>query len=99
MTEKINSPAGFFLAGLAVGSLIGILFAPKSGEGTRGYLLKKLNEGRKHARKKAQEMRQRTEDLVERGKEMINETKEQIAEKLDEADTSHLPGKSKAKGA
>ena len=99
MTEKINSTAGFFLAGLAIGSLIGILFAPKSGEGTREHLLKKLNKGRKHARKKARELRERTEDMVERGKEAVNQTKEQIAAKLDEVGKAYMPGKSKAKGA
>lgn len=40
MTEKIDSTAGYFLAGLAVGSLIGIFFAPKSGEGTRNIYRK-----------------------------------------------------------
>ena len=99
MTEKVNSSVGCFLAGLAIGSLIGILFAPKSGEGTREDLSKKLNEGSKHARKKARKLRERTEDLVERGKEMVNETKEQIAAKLDEAGNADLPEKSKAKGA
>ena len=34
MTERIDSNAGYFLAGLTIGSLIGIFFAPKSGEGT-----------------------------------------------------------------
>ena len=54
MTEKIHSTAGYFLAGLAIGSLVGIVFAPKSGEGTRDYLSKKVKEGGKLARKKAQ---------------------------------------------
>ena len=36
MTEKIDSNAGYFLAGLTIGSLIAMFFAPKSGEGTRG---------------------------------------------------------------
>jgi gas vesicle protein len=49
MTEKIDSNAGYFLAGLTIGSLIGIFFAPKSGEGTREYLSKKAKEGGKHA--------------------------------------------------
>ena len=35
MAEKVDSNAGYFLAGLVVGSLISIYFAPKSGEGTR----------------------------------------------------------------
>jgi gas vesicle protein len=99
MTEKIDSTAGYFLAGLAIGSLIGIIFAPKSGEGTREYLLQKIQKGRKHARKKAWELRERADDLVERGREVVNQTKEQIAAELDRAGKADLPDKSKAKGA
>jgi gas vesicle protein len=99
MTEKIGSKVSYFLVGLGVGWLIGILFAPKSGEGTRDYLSQSLKEGRKHARKKARELRERAEDLVERGKEMVNQKKEQIAAELDDATKADLPEKSKAKGA
>jgi gas vesicle protein len=99
MTEKINSTGGYFLAGLAIGSLIGIFFAPKSGEGRREYLWQKVKEGSKHTRNKAQELRERTEDLVERGKEVVNQKKEQIAAELDEASQPDLPEKSKGKGA
>jgi len=98
MTEKIHSTAGYFLAGLAIGSLVGIVFAPKSGEGTREYLSKKVKEGSKHAGKKARELRERADDLVDRGKELVNQTKEQIATGLDEADKANPPEKSKAKG-
>ena len=98
MTERIHSTAGYFLAGLAIGSLVGIVFAPKSGEGTREFLSKKVKEGSKHARKKARELRERAEDLVDRGKELVNETKDQIATGLDEANKVYPPEKSKAKG-
>ncbi|HUK28413.1 MAG TPA: YtxH domain-containing protein [Candidatus Acidoferrales bacterium] len=98
MTEKIDSNAGYFLAGLGIGSLIGIFFAPKSGEGTRAYLSKKVKEGSKDARKKARELRARAGDLVDSGKELVNQKKEQIASKLSEASQDYLPEKSKAKG-
>ena len=98
MTEKIDSNAGYFLAGLAVGSLISVFFAPKSGEGTRKYLSKKVNQGKKQARKTARELSERADDLLERGKEIVNETKEEIAAQLDEAGKPDTPEKSKAKG-
>ena len=98
MTDKIDSTAVYFLAGLTIGSLVGIFFAPKSGEGTRDYLSKKVTEGNKRARKKARELRERAEDFVERGKEAVNQNKEQIAAGLDEASNAG-PEKSKAKGA
>jgi gas vesicle protein len=98
MTEKVDSTAGYFLAGLAIGSLISIFFAPKSGEGTREYLSKKVKEGSKHVRGKARELRERAEDLADSGKELVNQTKVQIASKFEEAGNAHLPEKSKAKG-
>jgi gas vesicle protein len=98
MSEKIDSNAGYFIGGLFIGAAISMFVAPKSGEGTRKYLAKKLNEGSKHARRKARELRERADDLVERGKEMVNETKEQIAAQLDEVVTPNPPEKSKAKG-
>jgi gas vesicle protein len=98
MTEKIDSNAGYFIAGLVIGAAISMFVAPKSGEGTRKYLSKKINEGSKHARKKAQELRERAEDLVDRGRELVNERKEEIAAQLDEAATPNPPEKSKAKG-
>ena len=98
MTKKTDSTSGYFLAGLAIGSLIGMFFAPKSGEGTRAYLSKRAKEESEHARKKAQELRERAEDLVDSRKELVNENKEQIAAKLEDAGENYLPEKSKAKG-
>ena len=98
MTERIDSNAGYFLAGLTIGSLIGIFFAPKSGEGTRSYLSKTVKEGSKHAREKARELRGRAEDLVNSGKELVNR-EEQVAAKLDDTVADDLPEKSKAKGS
>jgi gas vesicle protein len=99
MTQKIDSKASYFLVGLGVGSLIGILFAPKSGEETREYLSQKANEGSEYAQKKARELRERAEDLVERGKEVLTQKKEQIAAAVDQGRKTYQREKSKAKGA
>ena len=99
MTEKTASNVSYLVLGLGVGWLVGILLAPKSGEGSRDYLSQKVKEGSKHARKKARELRERAEDLVERGKEMVNQKKEQIGAELDDAGKAVQQEKSKAKGA
>jgi gas vesicle protein len=99
MTDRIDSNVGYLLAGLTIGWLIGIFFAPKSGEETRDYLSKKFNKGHRHARKKAREFKERAEDLLERGKEMVNQKKDEIAGKLDDTVKAHMPEKAKAKGA
>ena len=77
MAEKIALLKGsYLLVGLSIGSLLGILFAPKSGRETRKYLARKAKEGSEYAQKKAWEQ---TEDLIKRGKEVVTQKKKQIA--------------------
>ena len=52
MSDNVGSRVSFFLVGLGIGALVGILFAPKSGEETREYLSSKAEEGRDFAQKK-----------------------------------------------
>jgi gas vesicle protein len=98
MADNVGSKVTYFLVGLGVGSLVAILFAPKSGEETREFLSKKADEGKDYAQRKAQELRERAEDLAERGKEVVTQTKEQIAAAVD-AGRETYKEKSKAKGA
>jgi gas vesicle protein len=96
MAEKIDSKVSYFLVGLGIGSLIGILFAPKSGEETREYLSQKAKEGSEYAQKKVRELRERAGDLVERGKEVVTQNKEQIASAVDVGHEAYQQEKSKA---
>ena len=84
---------------MGVGSLLGILFAPKSGEETREYLSQKVNEGSEYAQKKVQELRVPAEDLVERGKEVATQKKAKIAAAVDVGRETYQQAKSKANGA
>ena len=77
--NNAGSKVSFFLAGLGIGALVGILFAPKSGEETREYLTSKADEGRDYAQRKARELRERAEDLIERSKEIMDRQKEGVA--------------------
>ncbi len=79
MGNNAGSKVSFFLVGLGIGSLIGILFAPKSGEETRDYLSAKADEGRDYAQKKARELRERAEDLLERSKEVMSRQKDALS--------------------
>ena len=77
MSEELAAKGGsvpsYFLVGLGLGSLIGILFAPKSGAETRGYLLDKLRKGSEHTRKKTHELRERAAELAKHGKNVVTE--------------------------
>lgn len=79
MPDNVGSKVTYFLVGLGVGALVGILFAPKSGEDTREYLAKKADEGRDFAQRKAKELRERADDLIERSKDAANRGKDSIS--------------------
>jgi gas vesicle protein len=96
MSDNVGSKVSFFIVGLGIGALIGILFAPKSGEETREYLTSKADEGRDYAQKKARELRERAEDLIERSKEIMARQKESLASAVDAGKDAYQREKSKA---
>jgi len=83
MADNVGSKVSFFLVGLGIGALVGILFAPKSGEETREYLSSKAEEGKDYAQKKARELRERAEDLIGRSKEIMARQKDAITTAVD----------------
>src|SRR5260370_39776489 len=70
MADNVGSKVTYFLVGLGVGALVGLLFAPKSGEETRDLLSKKADERRDYAQRKARELRERADELIERSKDV-----------------------------
>ncbi len=78
MGENFGSKVTYFVVGLGLGALVGILFAPKSGEETREFLVEKADEGSKYAQRKARELKERAEDLIEKSKEVATRQKESI---------------------
>jgi gas vesicle protein len=89
MAENVGSKVSFFLVGLGIGALLGILFAPKSGEETREYLSSKADEGRDYAQRKARELRDRAEDLIERSKEIMAKSKDAVSSAIDAGKESY----------
>src|SRR5213079_1665861 len=79
MADNVGSKVTYFLVGLGVGALVGVLFAPKSGEETRDFLSKKADEGKDYAQKKARELRERADELIERSKEVAVRKKDSIS--------------------
>jgi gas vesicle protein len=96
MSDNVGSKVSFFLVGLGIGTLLGILFAPKSGDETREYLSSKADEGREYAQRKARELRERAEDLLERSKEIMAKQKDQITAAVDAGKEAYQREKSKA---
>jgi gas vesicle protein len=59
---------GWFLAGLGIGALVGILYAPKSGRETREDIISTAKDGTEYVRVKAREAADQAGALTERGK-------------------------------
>lgn len=98
--NSVGSKVSVFLVGLGIGALVGILFAPKSGDETREYLTGKADEGREFAQKKARELRERAEDLIERSKEIMSRQKDALSSAVDAGkDTYRKESKASAQGA
>jgi len=83
MADNVGSKVSYFLVGLGVGALMGVLFAPKSGEDTREYLAKRADDGREFAQKKAKELRERADELSERGKDVASRKRESLSAAVD----------------
>jgi gas vesicle protein len=90
-----GSKLSYFLAGIGIGTLVGILFAPKSGEETREYLSQRADEGKEYAQRKARELRERADDLVQRGKQAATRQKESISAAVDAGREAYQREKSK----
>jgi gas vesicle protein len=91
--NNAGSKVSFFLVGLGIGALVGILFAPKSGEETREFLAAKADEGREYAQRKA---RERAEDILERSKTVAVRQKESISAAVDAGRDAYQREKAKA---
>ena len=68
----------YFFLGLGVGVAVGLLFAPKSGEETRGFLKSKSREGKDYLRRRGEDLREQAVDYAERGKAAIRKQRETI---------------------
>lgn len=95
MSENSGSKFTYFLAGIGIGALVGILFAPQSGEETRKYLAQKAEEGRDYAQRKARELRERAEDLIERSKEVVDRQKGSLGAAIDAGKEAYQRERSK----
>jgi gas vesicle protein len=78
MSHKGGSGIGWFLAGLGIGSIVGILFAPQAGSETREVLRSKADEGKEFVRNRAREAREQASEWVDRGKDVINQQRDQV---------------------
>jgi len=78
MSDRDSNSFLWFLAGLGLGAVVGVLYAPRSGSETREALRSKADEGREYVRNRAREAREQASEWVDRGREVVNTQKDQF---------------------
>ncbi len=78
MSDREGNSLVWFLAGLGLGALVGVLYAPKAGSETRDALRARAEEGRDYVRNRAREARSQASEWIDRGKDVVNQQKEQF---------------------
>jgi len=96
MADNGGSKFGYFLAGLGLGAVIALLFAPRSGEETREYIREKYEDTRDEARRRVRELRDRAEDYTEKGKEFVGRQRESLEAALEAGKSAYREEKRKA---
>ncbi len=99
MSEESNGATnlGFFLAGLGMGAVLALLFAPRSGKETREYIAGKAEEGRDYVKAKTEDLRRQAEGAVEKGKDLVTKQKELLSAALEAGKQAYQEEKGKAK--
>jgi gas vesicle protein len=101
MSDRDSNSFVWFLAGLGLGAVAGVLYAPRSGSETRDVLRARAEEGRDYMRSRARDARSQASDWVDRGRDVVNQQKDQFRaayeagrQAYQEATTETVPPKS-----
>ncbi len=89
MNDDSGSKFLFFLTGLGIGALVGIMFAPQTGEQTRELIAGRAEEGRDYLSRKGREVREQANSAVDRGKEAAAHQSEQLASAIEAGKQSY----------
>lgn len=77
MADESNGQGGlgvaWFLAGIGIGALVGILYAPKSGRETREDLAHGARGGKEYLRNKSKDAADKVGTLVDKGKDHVSD--------------------------
>ncbi len=83
MSDSRNKNIGWFLAGLGLGAVAAILYAPKSGRETRKAIVTKVDDGREYLASLGRNAREQVSDWVGSGKKMVAGKKRQVDAAID----------------
>jgi gas vesicle protein len=83
MSDNRNSNIGWFLAGLGFGTVVAILYAPKSGRETREAIVTGVDDGRKYLASLGRNARDQVSDWVASGKKIVTDKTRQVNAAID----------------
>jgi gas vesicle protein len=92
-----GSKAVYFLAGMGIGAILALLFAPKSGEETRDFIAQKAGEGKEYVTARGRELRKQAEEAVEKAKDVVSKQKEQLSAALEAGKQAYQEEKGKSR--
>jgi len=78
MSDRDGNSFLWFLAGLGVGAIVGILYAPRPGSETRDAIRSKADESREYMRQRSERARAQASEWVDKGRDVLNQQKEQF---------------------
>ncbi|HEU5450576.1 MAG TPA: YtxH domain-containing protein [Terriglobales bacterium] len=78
MSDRDSNGFLWFLTGLGIGAVVGVLYAPRSGRETREAILNKAEEGRDLVSERARQVKDQANDWVDRGRDVLSQQKDQF---------------------
>jgi len=81
--EKQGSGFSWFVAGLGLGALLGVLYAPKAGRETRDDVASSARDGAEYLKQRSRETADHVSTLVERGKTQVSDYVDQGKDLID----------------
>jgi gas vesicle protein len=78
MSDRDGNSFVWFVAGLGLGALLGVLYAPRSGAETRDVLRSRAEDGREYVRSRAREAKDQASEWADRGRDVVNQQKDQF---------------------
>jgi gas vesicle protein len=92
--EDYGGKVLWFMAGIALGSTIALLYAPASGEVTRRKIARKSQDSAEALAESGREMLERGKDMYERGRKLADEAADMFerGRKIVESTAANLKG-------
>jgi gas vesicle protein len=78
MADREGNGFMWFVAGLGLGALVGVLYAPRPGRETREALRDRAEEGRDFFATRGRQVREQVGDVVGRGRDFVGQQKDQF---------------------